>query len=132
MLMMRRMRNVARVGVVALTLGLWGCGGGEGTEGDPTGPGNTEPAPTLATVKTLEVRNILYHAVKVKGQLFSSGGAEVTERGVCWSAQANPTKSDNCVVHAGEEIEFTVEIKGLGSDSPYNARAYAVNEYGTA
>lgn len=132
MLVMREMMKVAWVGVIALNLGLWGCGGGGGTEGDLTGPGNTEPITTLPTVKTLEVRNILYSSVKVTGQLFSSGGAEVTERGVCWSTQANPTTADNCVVHSGEEIKFTDEIKGLSSDSPYNARAYAVNKNGTA
>lgn len=125
--MMRNMRKVARVGVLALNLGLWGCGGGGGTEEDPTGP-----VTTLPTVKTLVVRNILYHAAKVQGQLYSSGGAKVTERGVCWSTQANPTKADNCAVHSGEEISFTVEIMELGSDSPYNARAYAVNKNGTA
>ena len=130
--MMTRTKHVARIAVVAVTLGLWACGGGGGTEADPTGPGDTEPVTTLATVKTLEVHNILYNSVRVTGQLYSSGGARVTQRGACWSTEANPTTADNCVIHIGEQVDFTVNIKGLDSDSPYNVRAYAVNENGTA
>lgn len=87
---------------------------------------------TPPVVSTVEVRNILYHAAKVRGNIVSDGGAEVTEAGICWSIHADPTRGDNCLIDAGTADEFTIEIKALEVDADYNARAYAVNEIGIA
>jgi YVTN family beta-propeller protein len=66
------------------------------------------------------------------GSVFWDGGAPVTARGVCWSASANPTTGDACTHDGTGGGLFTSSIEGLTPDTPYHARAYAVNSAGTA
>ena len=66
------------------------------------------------------------------GSVFWDGGAEVTERGICWSLNHNPT-IDDFHASSGEGMgHFSVEITGLTPHSTYYARAYAINRIGIA
>ena len=95
----------------------------------------TEASPTsvtLPTVITAEVTEITTNSTKSGGEVTNDGGSEVTERGICWSTNANPTLTDNHIA-AGTGIgAFIAEIEGLQANTTYHVRAYAINEKGTA
>ncbi len=95
---------------------------------------NNEPnggTQTVATVTTGEVTDITRTTAVCGGEVKSENGWAVTERGVCWGTEPNPTPSDNCTVD-GEGIgKFTSEITGLEPGTKYYVRAYAKNAAGT-
>ena len=95
----------------------------------------TEAAPVevvLPTVITAEVTEIAENSAKGGGEVTDDGGAEVTERGICWSTNANPTLSDNHIAAGSGLGEFTALMDGLEANTTYHMRAYAINAKGTA
>ncbi len=66
------------------------------------------------------------------GSVFWDGGAEVTERGICWSLNPNPTINDNHASSGEGMGHFSVEITDLTPHATYYARAYAINRIGIA
>lgn len=68
------------------------------------------------------------------GQVIHAGGSPVTDRGVVWSTQANPTTASNLGITAdGFGLgEFTSNLTGLDPATTYYLRAYASNATGTA
>lgn len=95
------------------------------TEASPT-------AVTLPTVVTAEVTEITANSAKGGGEVTNDGGADVTERGICWSTNANPTLSDSHVASGTGTGVFTAMMNGLEANTAYHVRAYAINEKGTA
>lgn len=90
------------------------------------------PAAELPTVVTGDVSEITTNSAVCGGEVTNDGGSEVTERGLCWSTNENPTVNDNHVV-VGEGIgAFSATISGLEANTTYHVRAYAINEKGTA
>ena len=83
-------------------------------------------------VKTVEVKDILYTGAKVTAQITSDGGASITGRGICWSVNANPTKTDNVITSASKDLTFICEISDLLANTSYHVRAFATNEKGTS
>jgi uncharacterized protein (TIGR02145 family) len=59
------------------------------------------------------------------GEITDNGGAEITERGICYSTTENPTLEDSCVASGEGEGSFTVSLDELTPDTPYFARAYS-------
>lgn len=93
----------------------------------------TETSPTsLATVITAEVTEITTNSAKGGGEITNDGGAEVTERGICWSTTANPTISDSHVAAGTGMGVFAATMSELETNTTYYVRAYAINEKGTA
>lgn len=95
----------------------------------------TEASPTtvtLPTVVTATVTEITANSAKGGGEVTNDGGAQVTERGICWSTHANPTLSDNHVAAGEGTGAFTALMSGLEANTTYHVRAYAINEVGTA
>ena len=95
------------------------------TEASPT-------AVTLPTVVTAEVTEITASSAKGGGEVTNDGGAEVTERGICWSTNVNPTLNDNHIASGTGIGTFTIAIDGLNTNTFYHVRAYAINEKGIA
>ena len=92
----------------------------------------TPPVVELPTVVTAEVSEITANSSVCGGEVTFDGGAEVTERGICWSTNENPNVNDNHVA-VGEGIgTFSATINGLEANTAYHVRAYATNEAGTA
>ena len=92
----------------------------------------TLPKPTVATVTTGEAYNIMLTSASIDGNVTADGGAEVTERGICYATTAEPT-IEATVVKSGKGLgTYTVELSDLVSGTTYFARAYAVNEIGVA
>ena len=91
--------------------------------------------PSLPTVTTADVTEILANTVTTGGEVTATGGISVTARGVCWSdSENNPTIDD--------QQHTTTDSSGLGSfvshpmnltpEHTYYVRAYATNAVGTA
>lgn len=95
----------------------------------------TETSPnsvTLPTVVTAEVTEITTNSAKSGGEVTNDGGAEVTERGICWSTTVNPTISESHIIAGTGTGVFAALMSGLGANTTYHVRAYAINEKGTA
>ena len=101
-----------------------GNGGGE----EPPTP----PEIMLPTVITASVTEITSNSAKGGGEVTNDGGTEVTERGNCWSTNANPTLNDSHIAIGTGMGEFTATVSGLDENTTYHVRAYATNEKGTA
>ncbi len=95
----------------------------------------TEASPTsviLPTVVTATVTEITANSAKGGGEVTNDGGAQVTERGICWSTHANPTLSDNHVAAGEGTGAFNAAMSNLEANTTYHVCAYATNEKGTA
>ncbi len=95
----------------------------------------TETTPivvVLPTVITAEVTEITESSAQCGGEVTNDGGAEVTERGICWSTNENPTLDDNHVAAGTGMGAFTAMMNDLETNTTYHVRAYAINEVGTA
>ena len=93
----------------------------------------TTPVVTiLPTVITTEVTEIAEYSAQCGGEVTNDGGAEVTERGICWSTNENPTLNDNHIAAGSGLGEFTALMDNLQANTTYHVRAYATNEAGTA
>ena len=95
----------------------------------------TEASPTtvtLPTVVTATVTEITANSAKGGGEVTNDGGAEVTERGICWSTNANPILNADHVAAGAGIGTFTAMMNGLEANTIYHVRAYATNEVGTA
>ena len=83
------------------------------------------------TVITSDVSNIQQTTALGGGNVTDNGGADVTERGVCWSTSPNPTIANS---HADDEAgglgSFTVQMTGLTANTHYYVKAYAKNSKG--
>lgn len=91
------------------------------------------PELELAVIKTIEVSDLMYNQVTVTCSIISNGGDSITERGICWSKQSNPTVSDFSEQNIGnDDNDFSVELKYLESNIQYYVRSYAVNRKGLA
>ncbi len=89
--------------------------------------------PVLATLTTAEATSITGISAVSGGEIISSGGSEITDRGVCWSTQHNPVIDNDSLTSDGTGTgAFTSEITGLNGVTTYYVRAYAVSEAGVA
>ena len=86
----------------------------------------------LPTVITSPVTNIIQNSATCGGMVTADGGAPVTERGVCWSTNANPSVIGTHSSDGSGLGEFTSNIAGLTVNTTYYVRAYATNSAGTA
>ncbi len=83
--------------------------------------------PTIVLDSIGEVRES--HA-KAYLHLTFDGGASVTDIGICWSKQANPTIED--IHKSTKDTVAVLDITDLQENTKYYVRAYAVNKVGTA
>ena len=88
---------------------------------------------TKPQVSTVEITNVTYNAAQCLGNISSDGGLSITERGVCWGLEPDPTINVHHAVAEGTEIgNFTASINGLLPNTTYHVRCYATNEKGTS
>lgn len=87
---------------------------------------------SLSSLTTDLPQSVGYTSVKLGGIVANDGGASISERGVCYGLNPNPTITDNKVVSGKGIGSFSVDIINLKDNSKYYARAYAINAKGTA
>jgi uncharacterized protein (TIGR02145 family) len=86
-----------------------------------------------ATLTTTIPSTITSTSAVSGGDITDDGGADVTERGICWATTANPTTANNKVAATGTGTgTFTASITGLQPGTVYHVQAYAINSSGTA
>ena len=103
--------------------------GGTGTSGKVT---FTTRDNELPIVKTSEVENIGTTTASCGGHVTGDGGANITERGVCWSTNHNPTVNESHVSSGSGLGEFACNLSSLLANTTYYVRAYAKNSKGVA
>ena len=85
------------------------------------------------TVSTSTPTNITSNSATCGGIVTNDGGANVIQRGVCYSTSQNPSTSNGTIVTSGTGTgEYTCNITGLASNTKYYVRAYAINSVGTS
>jgi len=98
-----------------------------------TGYGEQVTLTTLKTVPVVETRvpmSITAMGAVSGGTITLSGGAIVSEKGICWSESENPTISDNKVAAGSGTDAFYSGINMLKPNTTCYVRAFAVNEIG--
>jgi len=83
------------------------------------------------SVTTSSVSSIYDNSAVCGGIVVSNGGAKITEQGICWSKNQNPTKND---FHSSDEIglsSFECNMTNLEPVTQYYVRSYAINIAGT-
>lgn len=88
--------------------------------------------PGIPTVLTTVVTDITGTTATGGGNVTSDRGSPVTARGVCWSAEANPTISGSHTTDGSGLGSYSSYLTGLTPDTVYYVRAYATNGFGTA
>ncbi|MCD4792484.1 MAG: fibrobacter succinogenes major paralogous domain-containing protein [Bacteroidales bacterium] len=75
--------------------------------------------------------NIYYITATCGGNVTDEGSFAITERGVCWSTNQNPTTQGNHITDVGTGTGlYTNNIIGLSQNTTYYVRAYAINSVG--
>ena len=88
---------------------------------------------TLPVVSTNEVSSIEGTSAECGGRLISSGGGDVTSRGVCWTGSGSlPSLDDSFTIDGSGFGDFISSITGLSPEATYRVRAYATNNVGTS
>ena len=86
----------------------------------------------LASVSTNPISTITTNTAICGGNITSDGGAAVTQRGVCWSINPNPTIAINSTSNGSGTGNFISNISGLSPATTYYVRAYAINTIGVS
>jgi uncharacterized protein (TIGR02145 family) len=86
----------------------------------------------LATLSTLAIGNVTGNTATSGGNITNDGGTNITQRGVVWSTNPNPTTANNFTNNGIGMGSFTSNLTGLISNTTYYIRAYATNSAGTA
>jgi hypothetical protein len=86
-------------------------------------------APVLSTVEVTEITN---YVARSGGTITSDGDSPVSQKGVCWSTEQNPSLANNFTEEGGGGEEFTSLMEDLNDNTTYYVRAYATNEIGTS
>lgn len=68
--------------------------------------------PTVPELTTAAVTEIGLISAKAGGTIVSDGGAEITEKGVCWSTSAEPTIADSRTSDGNGTESFVSNIVG--------------------
>lgn len=82
-------------------------------------------------VKTLEVQALDSTTFRVKCEVMSGGGSEVTERGICWNNYGDPTIDDELIKYSSGGVgQYTIRMENMALCKKYFVRAYAKSEKG--
>ncbi|MBP5709879.1 MAG: fibrobacter succinogenes major paralogous domain-containing protein, partial [Bacteroidales bacterium] len=101
-----------------------------GSTGTSYGNELTFRTQTYPTVTTNAISNISATTATSGGIVTDDGGAQITERGVCWSTSPSPTIADSHTSDGAGTGEFTTTLTSLNGNTTYYVRAYATNYIG--
>lgn len=87
---------------------------------------------SLPIIGNSSITDITSTSVTISSEVISDGGADVTERGVVYSANQNPTISNSKVISGSGTGSYTCSLTNLQEGTTYYIRAYAVNKKGTS
>ncbi|MFA5712966.1 MAG: fibrobacter succinogenes major paralogous domain-containing protein [Bacteroidales bacterium] len=84
------------------------------------------------SVETVQVVAFSETTATIKSNVITEGAAAVTERGVCWSSNENPTIEDSKISTGSGIGVYESVITGLEECTLYYVRAYATSIDGTS
>ncbi len=87
---------------------------------------------TYAEVFTHEITTYTTNSAEVNGRIISEGNTPVTERGICWGTNRNPTIENTKIATGSGPGSFGYTFRNLVEGQVYYARAYAINQKGVA
>lgn len=76
-------------------------------------------------ISTGSVNNITHKTATCQGEITSTGGNTIQERGFCWGTASSPTINNNKIVANTSSNTFTATLEGLAESTIYHVRAYA-------
>ena len=79
-------------------------------------------------VTTYAATEITATTAQAGGHVTATGKAKVTELGLCWSTEKNPSTTDAHLSTANATEPFNCTLTGLQPETKYHIRAYAVSE----
>lgn len=85
---------------------------------------------TVPTIVLDSIGGVRESHAKAYLHLTFDGGASVTDIGICWSKQSNPTIED--IHKSTKDTVAVLDMTDLQENTKYYVRAYAVNKVGTA
>ena len=85
---------------------------------------------TVPTIVLDSIVDVWDNRAKAYLHLTFDGGASVTDMGICWSKQANPTIED--IHKSTKDTVAVLDMTDLQENTKYYVRAYAVNKVGVA
>lgn len=91
---------------------------------------NTGEELALPTVLTMEVSGVTTSAATCLCQVVDDGGAEIIERGACWSTRPYPDITSELFANGNGLGEYIVPMVGLEPNTTYYLRSYAKNSKG--
>ena len=92
----------------------------------------TTVAVDLPVLTTELVTFITHNSALGRGTVVNEGSSPVTERGICWSTNHNPTTNDSNLANGQGMGVYTVNMTNLAVNTTYYVRAYANNSQGTS
>ena len=87
---------------------------------------------SIPNVLTISVDSITKSRALVWGEAITSGGSDITERGICWNTLENPTLSGNHTMEGSGLGTFSSTLPDLLCSTEYFVRTFATNSIGTA
>jgi hypothetical protein len=105
------------------------------TNSTGTGYGNQisfTSSPTSPTVSTTSISFVTDTTAISGGNITDTGGATITNRGVCWGESPSPTISNSFTSDGVGTGIFISTLSGLTQNTTYYVRAYATNSAGTS
>ena len=87
---------------------------------------------TAPEVEIIRLDSIRENSFFVECEVFSDGGEEVTERGVCWNIGGSPDIDDNKIPLGNGMGIYSCTIEALDPATTYFIKAYAINGQGIA
>lgn len=88
--------------------------------------------PQLCSLNTVNCTNITATSALAGGSILNNGGSNITQRGVCWSINPNPTITNDYSIASTVNNNFNVYVYGLTPSTTYYLKAYAINGAGVA
>lgn len=79
------------------------------------------------TLTTLDPSFITANSAVSGGEITYTGGAEVSEKGLCWSVSPSPDINDFSQSAGSGSETFTLEINNLINNTTYYVRSYAIS-----
>ena len=92
----------------------------------------TTPIPLPINIETRNTLNILQTTAVADCNIISDGGSPITQRGVCWNINHNPTIQNSKSFSGTGVGAYTSPISGLKYGTTYYVRAFAKNGIYTA
>jgi starch-binding outer membrane protein SusE/F len=86
----------------------------------------------LPAVTTATITGITKTTAISGGEVTSDGGGTVTERGIVWSMNAEPTLDNTKIITGAGTGVFVSNLTNLEVFTTYHVRAYAINSAGVA